>query len=41
VISALTHAKDVYIAGTERTTLQLPYSVVGNKKQVLSTMNPK
>jgi hypothetical protein len=41
VLSALTYAKDIYIAGTGCTTLQLPYQVVGNKQQVLSTMNPK
>lgn len=40
MVAALKYAKDLYIAGTTLTTLELPYSMVNNKQEVLSTLMP-
>ena len=41
VMSAMTYAQDVYIAGTELTTLELPYTFVGNRQQAVSGLMKK
>jgi hypothetical protein len=39
VLSALTYAEDVFISGTGLTTLELPYTPVGNKQAVMAELN--
>lgn len=38
-LSAIRQAKDIYIAGSENTTLQLPYELIKNKEHVLKELN--
>lgn len=38
VMSALTYAQDVFISGTDLTTLELPYTPIGNKQTVMAEL---